>query len=177
MSMKEFKLEISKKGLPCLWECGGGYTHTGEATIITGNHGERKKAIYIRRRGELACSLHALIPVQTGDYIVEAEHHREDFIIQIWRITHIPEVKYVDWRDIARKEAEKNGDNPEFFPYCQPYVWEKHIPKYYTNAELVCEFSENEWNIEPPEFLRAAIEAVQEKATCYHCRGPHFIVE
>ena len=25
------RIELSKKGIPCLWECGGGWSNTGEA--------------------------------------------------------------------------------------------------------------------------------------------------
>jgi len=84
-----FNLTISKSGLPCLWESGGGATNTGGARIIADRDGQPKKPIYIKRRGQLSCKEHALIPIQVGDYVVEVSHHRRGFHTQIWRITVI----------------------------------------------------------------------------------------
>ena len=36
-------------------------------------------------------------------------------------------------------------------------------------------FDRGEWDEELPAHLEAAVEAAMEKATCYHCREPHFI--
>ena len=47
----------------------------------------------------------------------------------------------------------------------------------YAITEMVHEFSRGEWNSEPPEFLKAAVQAAQNKASCYHCREAHFIRE
>lgn len=82
-------VERSRKGFPCLWEFGGGYSNTGDSTIIADKNGEAKTAIYIRRRGQLANGYHALIPVVVGDFIIEADHHRGDFHIRVWKITEI----------------------------------------------------------------------------------------
>ena len=141
--MKKVLIERTKKGYPALWECGGGYTNTGEAVIIANIDGQPKKAIYVRRRGHLANSEHALIPIEVGDYIVKADHHREDFEIQIFRIL-----------GFEAKEEET-----------------------YAAVEQINCFSKNEWDAELPAFLEAAVQAAMEKATCYHCRKPHFIVE
>jgi len=137
--MKKMLIERTKKGHPALWERGGGYTNTGEATIIAGPNGEKKKPIYIRRRGPLACENHALFVVKPGDVVVEANHHRRDFEIRVWCIDQILE-----------EEAQLN---------------------------LLHEFSMGEWGKEPPAYLEQAIQAAMEKATCYHCRGPHYIEE
>jgi hypothetical protein len=85
------KLTLSKRGIPCLWEKGGGCCNTGEATLIAAPDGAPKRAIYVRRSGALANEEHALIPVSVGDLVVEAEHHREDFTIKISQITSIHE--------------------------------------------------------------------------------------
>ena len=69
---KTVSIEISKKGIPCIWEAGGGWSNTGYATVIAGTHGEAKKAIYVRTYGDLACKDHALIPVQVGEYVINA---------------------------------------------------------------------------------------------------------
>jgi len=42
-------------------------------------------------------------------------------------------------------------------------------------TETLYRFGTGEWNEEPPEYILTAIEAAQEKATCYHCRRPHYI--
>jgi len=131
------RIERTKKGYPALWECGGGYTNTGEATIIAGKDGQPKKAVYIRGRGELANSFHALIILEVGDYIIEANHHREDFVIEIYKILDFEEETAV--------------------------------------VEQVNYFEMGEWDTELPAFLEAAVQAAMKKATCYHCRGPHYV--
>jgi len=42
--------------------------------------------------------------------------------------------------------------------------------------EVLHEFSRGEWDIEPPDNLLDAIEAARAKATCYHCRSPHYAI-
>ena len=137
MNAKKARIERTKKGYPAMWEAGGGYTNTGYATIIAGVDGQRKKAVYVRKRGPLANEKHALIIVGVGDYIIEASHHRQDFEIRIWSIDQILE-----------EEAQ---------------------------FALVNEYNQGEWEVDPPAFLQAAIQAAMNKATCYHCREPHFI--
>jgi len=137
------QIERTKKGYPAMWESGGGYTNTGEATIIANKDGQPKKAVYIRRRGHLANGEHALFILEVGDYIVEANHHREDFGIGIFRMLGFED-----------KEEEV-----------------------YAIVEQVNCFSRGEWDAELPASLEAAVQAAMEKATCYHCREPHFIVE
>src|SRR5690554_4804549 len=70
MMKKKLLVEIEKtrKGYPATWECGGGYTNTGEAIIIASQSGGPKKPIYIRRRGHLANDNHALFILELGDY-------------------------------------------------------------------------------------------------------------
>jgi hypothetical protein len=41
---------------------------------------------------------------------------------------------------------------------------------------LTHEYSWGEWDAELPPFLEAAVQAAVEKATCYHCREPHYVV-
>lgn len=142
ITMIRIEVEQTKKGFPAYWEAGGGCRNTGTATIIANKDGQPKKAAYIRGRGELANSAHALIILEVGDHIIEASHHREDFYIEISRITGF----------------ENNGEEK------------------FAIVEQVNRFSENEWDTEFPMFLKAAVEAAVEKATCYHCREPHFVL-
>jgi len=90
----------------------------------------------VRRFGSLANEEHALIPIELGDLVVEAIHHREDFTIKISQITSIHD------------EAELSA---------------LHV------------FDMGEWDTEPPPQFASLIEAAQDKATCYHCREPHYI--
>lgn len=85
------KVQKSKRGLPCLWESGGGLSNTGRATIICTEGGNPKKPLYVKQRGELACGEHALIPLKIGDHLIEADQHRGDFNIQLYQITSISE--------------------------------------------------------------------------------------
>ena len=139
MNAKKARIERTKKGFPAMWEAGGGYTNTGYAVVIAGKDGQRKKALYVRKRGPLANENHALIPIEIGDYIIEASHHRKDFEFRIWSIDQI-----------LNEEGQ---------------------------FALVNEYSQGEWEVDPPAFLQAAIEAAMNKATCYHCRSPHFVKE
>ena len=139
--MKKILIEKTKKGYPAFWEAGGGYTNTGEATVIASPSGGPKKPVYVRRRGHLANGQHALFIIEKGDYIIKCDHHREDFEIEIFRITGF---------------EEENT---------------------YAMIEQVNYFSQNEWEADLPAFLEAAVQAAMKKATCYHCRMPHFIIE
>jgi hypothetical protein len=140
---KEFVIERSKRGIPCMWECGGGYSNTGESQIIAGKNGEAKQPIYIRRRGQLACCRHALIPVDVGDFIITTNHHRGDFETRICRVEEI--------------QAET------------------------AVCSIIGEYSLGEWvfsqepHPEVVDHLIPAVDAAWEKATCYHCREPHYI--
>ena len=81
----------SKTGIPCLWECGGSYTNTGEAQIIGDRDGNPKKPIFIRQHGELACQKHALIPIRKHDRVIRAERHHDSCDIKAYVITEITE--------------------------------------------------------------------------------------
>lgn len=87
--MTKIELFISKKGIPCLWECGGGWSNTGEAQIICDKNGNPKKALFERTRGDLACKEHALIPVKTRDRIIRVDRHRDRYKITAFVITAI----------------------------------------------------------------------------------------
>lgn len=87
--MVNLKLCHSRSGLPCLWECGGGYTNTGSAAIITDKNSYPKRAIYVRTHGDLCNGDHALIPISVGDKIILAETHREKVTLVVLKITAI----------------------------------------------------------------------------------------
>ncbi|BER92701.1 hypothetical protein [Atrimonas thermophila] len=93
----KINVEKTKKGLPALWEEGGGYSNTGEAQIICGPQGEPLSPIYIRKKGPLANSKHALFLIRPGYYVIRAYHHRRDFDIDVLRIENV---------DVDGEEAE-----------------------------------------------------------------------
>ena len=136
---RRLSIEVTKRGLPALWESGGGMNNTGRATIIAGFKGERLSPIYIRRRGHLACSQHALFAIGIGTIVVEVDHHRKDFAIRVWSVCEVD------------KETLT------------------------VRLTLITEFDKGEWSVPLPEEFQAAVEAAKEKATCWHCREPHYI--
>lgn len=74
-TMHTIKIEVTKRGLPALWECGGGLTSRGNATIICRGDGRPKTYTYAPRGGHLACGQHALFIVTPGDVVVEVSVH------------------------------------------------------------------------------------------------------
>lgn len=108
------KIERTKKGYPAFWEAGGGFTHTGEARIVAGAEGQPKKAVYIRKRGELANSEHALIILEVGDYIISASHHRGDFEIYICKVVNFKDAYAILERVYEFSEGEWNAELPAF---------------------------------------------------------------
>ena len=84
---KTINIEMSKRGLPCVWESGGGYSNTGHSTIISTAIGEAKKAIYRPRC--YCCGQHALIPVRINDLIINVSRHADEYDIYIYAITTI----------------------------------------------------------------------------------------
>ena len=115
-------IEHTKKGFPALWESGGGYRNTGDATIVAGKSGQPKRATYIRRRGELANAPHALIVLEVGDHIVEAHHHREDFTVEIFKVLGFEEE---DGEMFALVELVNRFDRGE---------WDAELPAFLTDA-------------------------------------------
>lgn len=85
----EMKVEISKRGLPCVWESGGGWSNTGEAQIVCNRNGNKKKAIFERTRGDLACQQHALVHVEIGDFIIRVDRHRDNYKVVAMEIMSI----------------------------------------------------------------------------------------
>ncbi len=79
----------TRRGLPALWEEGGGRSNTGVATIIAAPDGGKLRPVYVNRRGHLACGQHALFIVRPSYVVVLADHHRRDFEISVVRIDEI----------------------------------------------------------------------------------------
>lgn len=77
---------LSKRGLPCLWECGGATSNKGSAVIIASNKGEPKQALCL---GSHSNGQHALIPIEIGDYIVGCSQFHKEFSFSIFKIISI----------------------------------------------------------------------------------------
>lgn len=106
-------IERTRRGYPALWESGGGYTNTGRATIIAAADGNPKKAVYVRRRGHLACGQHALVIIEPGDYVIRAGHHRGDFTISVLEIVALDEKTALLQERYSFDNGEWSDDPPE----------------------------------------------------------------
>ena len=155
--MTTISIERTKKGLPALWEQGGGYSNTGEAQIIANPDGSPKTPVYIRRRGELANREHALFVVHEGDTVIQSSHHREDFHHKVYRIVAI------------------RGDEAELelvaeFSHGQ---WDTGPLGQKLEADLARMAAG-----EPPTMeLSVAVQMAEGKATDYHCRDVYHCLE
>ena len=112
-------IELSKRGLPCMWEQGGAYSNTGDSILIGDAFGNPKKAIYVKRKGELSCGEHALIPLQKSDTIVTTSQWRHDFTINIYKVVNV---------DLEEKFA-----NLEWINNFSCGDWDKHLKQMYIN--------------------------------------------
>jgi hypothetical protein len=79
----------TRSGLPALWEKGGAGRNTGEVQVVADPAGNPLKPVYIRRRGTLSNSDHALVVVKPGCYVIQADQWRGDYDIVIHRIKEI----------------------------------------------------------------------------------------
>ena len=83
---KTIRIELSKRGLPCIWEEGGAGSNTGSCTLIGDRNCNPKKPIYVATGGHLSNGNHALIPVKVNDIVVECSQWRKDYTINIYKI-------------------------------------------------------------------------------------------
>lgn len=123
------------------YECGGGLSNTGSATILCGPSGEPLKGVYLSR----SCnSVHAMFI-------------RNSLI----------EVSTSYWNKGCFKFSTR---------LCYFYVDDNHLVKQKDLLQL--DFNSETLDETLPEIhqkFRDAIIASTEKATCYHCREPHYL--
>ena len=81
------RIELSKRGLPCIWEEGGAGSNTGSCILVGDMNCRPKKPIYVATRGHLSNGNHALIPVKINDIVVICNQWRKDYKIYIYIIT------------------------------------------------------------------------------------------
>ena len=77
-----------KRGIPVLWECGGGYTKTGTAQIVCKKDGGKKIPLYTRTSGQLACENHALFAIHTGDIVIVRWYGHGEDRCEVWECTN-----------------------------------------------------------------------------------------
>lgn len=190
ISVDSIQLELSRSGIPCLWESGGGMTNTGEAVIIAGPSGEKKKPIHIRKRGHLACGEHALIPVEAGDYIITTYRHRAEYQNDVYKIANVLESKTArkvligvfpntqePYRELSMEEALEMAKR-EYGTIIEDTYRTSRIGGstfHYVDVETFKVVAKLEKLSDIPPFLSAAIEAAEEKTNNYHCRKPIYI--
>lgn len=139
--MELIEIEVSRRGIPCLWEQGGGYSNTGKAQIIASPDGTPKTAIYIARGGHLACGQHALIPVSQGDFVISLSHHRKDFQIAIMKILAIEAV-----------EEKATVDTVAFFAMGE---WDEEFPEFLRPAIAASKAKATEYHCRSPFYVIA----------------------
>lgn len=88
-TIKEGGILISKSGLPCMLESGGGYTNTGECKIIGNKDGGPCKAIYQYKNGPLACEEHAIIPIRVGHFILSMHREKRHYNYELMEVIGI----------------------------------------------------------------------------------------
>lgn len=145
--MKTIKIDATKRGIPAMWEEGGGLTSGGSSTIVTGRNGEKRRPVYVPRGGHLSGGNHALIPVHQGFFIVYANVSRGTR-----SSATICRVESVSVKDIDGVKFEATAV-----------------------VEVTNTFSRGEWDHPLDEKLAPAVEAAFAKAGDYHCRSPYYI--
>lgn len=158
MSVQEtLKVHVSQHGIPCLWESGGRFTHTGSSMIIANHSGGMKRALYIKKEGHRACLEHALIPIRPGDILVTFSHHREKAVGEIFKILSIDGHlaadgnRYAQVTRLALGNAVESEDKQEWlFDWDYPEVADQY---------------------------EAALDAAIDKADAWHCRDKAYCLE
>lgn len=141
---KSIKYALTTKGYRAMWERGGATSTKGDSVIVCGPTGQPKDALFIRTGGHLCNNQHCLIPVLPGDYIVMAERNKDDLKCSVWLI-------------LTQDQEKVLETQPGFMAIKLEYD--------YTNGE---------WDQNPPSFLDRAINAANDKCRCFHCRHVHY---
>lgn len=144
---KTIKIDATKRGLPAMWEQGGGLTSGGSAIIIAKRDGQPPRPVYMPRGGHLAGGKHALIPVHEGYFIVRTNiHHGSRDSATVERI-------------LSTSANDVDGER-----------WDATAA-----VEVVNTFSRGEWDRPLDPKLADAVEAAFHKADDYHCRSTYFV--
>jgi hypothetical protein len=144
---KTIRINTTKRGIPAIWESGGGMTSGGSATIITKKDGSKPQAIYTPRGGHLSCGEHALVAVHEGFYTVNAGISRG-----VRSSATIERIISTSVKDIDGEKWEATAE-----------------------VETVNTFSCGEWDKPLDEKFVPAVEAAFSKAGSHHCRSAYYI--
>ena len=79
----------TRKGVPVMWEEGGGYTNKGYAILIANDKYRKKKPVYIKRSGHRASAKQALIAIRPGHIICQDTRYRGEHRTIFSRISEI----------------------------------------------------------------------------------------
>jgi len=137
--------------------------------------------------------------LELGDYIIEAKHHRRNFKVEIYKVTGFETINrsHFSTGDTLYKmsidEFVKKYGKLENYPELLGFAYDTYRIDEKTAAQSTHIFRTDELEIvELKEeiheetyaivkkvnsynpHLKAAVRAAKEKATCYHCREPHF---
>lgn len=145
--MRTIKIDATKRGLPAIWETGGGLTSGGSATIIAKADGSKPRAVYVRTGGHLAGGPHALICVHEGFYLVTASVRRGER-----ESAAIKRIVKTSVKDVHGEKFEASAE-----------------------VEVINTFSRGEWDRPLEAKFEAAVEAAFHKASTYHCRYAVYI--
>ena len=130
---------------PSLWERGGAGCNTGNATIITSPDGTAYKPYFIRK---------------SGDRVGDNRHALVPLEVGSWIIS-------ADWWRKREVEIEIEVTRVT------------SIEGDHATIDVVEVCNQGGWQIvndnDVPDGVRDAICAARAKATCYHCRNPHFV--
>lgn len=144
---KSIKIDATKRGLPAIWETGGGLTSGGSATIIAKPDGSKPRAVFVRTHGHLAGGPHALVCVHEGFYLVHAGVGRG-----VRQSATIERIVKTTVKDVNGEKFEAAAE-----------------------VEVVNTFSRGEWDKPLEAKFEAAVEAAFRKASTYHCRYAVYI--
>jgi len=129
------------------YEEGCGMSNTGNAVIICGEKGEKLRPFRIPKRGHLAGARHAYFTSYNPIIEITANHHRHDYSIRVYRYSINTKTGEVESKELWRIGADADASYNEVL---------ESIPN-------------------KLEYLEEAIKASMDKASCWHCREPHYI--
>lgn len=189
---KEIRAVITARGHCALWEKGGRTSTeaglTGFSQIITNSIGNPLIPIFVRSKGMIENSNHALFPVNKGFTIITV-HDAKELTIEIKSIMEIVDtMEPCPFNEAPSLNAigfKCKLCGTEYLPYDKEYAkglpWESihpvgFVPVKQLIVETIHYFSNGKWDITPPDWLENAIKAAESKAACFNCRESHYMV-
>jgi len=146
-TVQSMGINVTKTKKPAVWETGGGGTNTGNATIIAGPCGEKKRPYFVETNGHLSCQRHALVPIEVGSWVIligywNKARNEDGYDIEVYRITEIDLNEETATRVLIAKWNGRGWNTDE-------------LPAYFPSN---------------------AVDVARAKAVEYHCREPRYIL-